>query len=100
MRSEVLDRARRILASWPADGQFHLDQQALDDWVIMLANARWLYVDRKARKLEKRVNRGDLDAIIVAWLQWAQTLLIIAAVPELDSDLSPVSETGTDPSTN
>jgi hypothetical protein len=68
--------------------------------VIMLANARWLYVDRKATKLEKRVNRGDLDAIIVAWLQWAQTLLIIAAVPELDSDLSPVSETGTDRSTN
>lgn len=85
MRSDVLDAVGRILARWPADGRFPLDHQGVDDWVVALANARWLFVDRQATSIRDRAVTGDADSMAVLWLQSVQAELVRAAIPELDS---------------
>lgn len=85
MRAEVMHAAGRVLAGWSEDGTFLLTSEQLDDWLLTLLNARWLYVDRSNCEVDERAARGERDMVAVAWLQFLHDELITAALPELGS---------------
>jgi hypothetical protein len=85
MHQAVLDAVERVLAGWAGHPKPVLDQSAIDDWFIVLAHARWLYVERDATDVARAAERGADWAVKVSWLQFVQATLATAALPELSA---------------
>lgn len=85
MHQAVSEAVERVLAGWAGHPRLVLDQAAADDWFVVLAHARWLYVRRDADDIDQWAERGADWAVKVSWLQFAQSTLVEAVVTELSN---------------
>jgi hypothetical protein len=83
MHRAVSEAVERVLAAWAGHPRVTLDQTAVDDWFVVLAHARWLYVRRDADDIHQWAERGADWAVKVSWLLFVQSTLVAAVVTEL-----------------
>jgi uncharacterized protein DUF2017 len=88
MRAEVLAAARRLLA-WDGAAPAYLSGQDVDDWLMVLGVAQFLFVSRRRWLLT-----SPPGAPTQRWVTYLQDQLVTALCPQLRAEVGGAFQTG------